>query len=430
MLILQRYFFEYAFRALLIILPFTTILSIFTHEKLGIPWFSYIKEALVASMLLVVVIYHTTNKKKIIWTRYDSILFIYVIIFVLVSVFTTGIKGIIYGGRYDFEFLVAFFAIFHGFSFLEKSVSYYLKLFLIAWWIALFMSLLLKWPFSEDLLLYVWYSGDPSHWQFGSSLPIFHGVDWANVRRFQWIFDGPNTMGAYILLYIGIFAYYLRFKKEWYFVIGGCIGILLMALIYTYSRSAIIWFLLWMGYILLFLSKRLWKSYRTQTMAIFILVSLIIGWVFIQYSGNLGAIISRGWSTQWHSERMVEWVKRAVTHPFGQWLWSAGPAYRYTQNLEWKDRKEIENLDRFYIPESWYIQQFIEWWILWGILFIMLMWVILIGLYKTHILLAGTFVSLLAMNFFLHTFESAFLSVSLFLLIGLFLGSHHALRSK
>lgn len=136
-------------------------------------------------MLLAVVVFHVIRKKKIIWMRYDILLFIYVGMLLVVSFFTTGMKGIIYGGRYDFEFLVAFFAIFHGFSFLEKPVAYYLKIFLISGGIALFMSLLLKWPFSEDLLLYVGYSGDPSHWQFGSSVPIFHGVDGANVRRFQ-----------------------------------------------------------------------------------------------------------------------------------------------------------------------------------------------------------------------------------------------------
>ncbi len=41
-------------------------------------------------------------------------------------------KGIIYGGRYDFAFLVLFFTVFHGYAFLEEKISYYLKLFLIA----------------------------------------------------------------------------------------------------------------------------------------------------------------------------------------------------------------------------------------------------------------------------------------------------------
>lgn len=49
----------------------------------------------------------------------------------------------------------------------------------------LFLSGLLKWPLTEDLLLYFGYGGNPSAWDFGGAPPIFHGVDGANVRRFQ-----------------------------------------------------------------------------------------------------------------------------------------------------------------------------------------------------------------------------------------------------
>ncbi len=423
MIILKKYFFEYAFRTLIIILPFVTILSIFFRERLGIPVFSYAKEILLVSMFLVVAIFHFTRRVRIVWTKYDLLIGLYIGLFIWVSFFTTGIRGIVYGGRYDFEFLIAFFTLFHGAIFLEKPISYYLRLFLISGGIALFISLLLKWPLSEDLLLYVGYSGNPSNWQFGSSVPIFHGVDGANVRRFQWIFDGPNTMWAYLLLYIGILAYYLRFKKEWYFVIWWVIAVLIIALLYTYSRSALIGLFLGTGLILLFLAKKLYRVYRTQMIAIFVLFLLLVGAIFIQYSGNLSAIIARGWSTQWHAERMIAGMQRVISYPLGQGLGSAGPAYRYVENLEWKNRSEIEEIDRNFIPESWYIQQFIEWGVLGGILFLLLMVMILFGLYRVHIVLAGMFLSLLAMNMFLHTFESAFLSLSLFLILGLFLSS-------
>jgi hypothetical protein len=104
---------------------------------------------------------------------------------IFISFFTTGIPGILYGGKYDFSFFIAFFALYHGYHFLEKPLSYYLKIFLISGGVMIILSMLLKWPFSEDLLLYLGYSGNPSNWQFGSSVPIFHGVDGANVRRFQ-----------------------------------------------------------------------------------------------------------------------------------------------------------------------------------------------------------------------------------------------------
>ncbi len=53
-------------------------------------------------------------------------------------------------------------------------------------------------------------------------------------------------------------------------------------------------------------------------------------------------------------------VDRVKDHPFGQGLGSAGPGYRYVQDLSEMPRSQIESLDRYYIPESWYIQQFIE----------------------------------------------------------------------
>ena len=102
----------------------------------------------------------------------------------------------------------------------------------------LFISMLLKWPLSEDLLLYLGYSGNPSNWQFGSSIPIFHGVDGANVRRFQGLLDGPNTMGAFLLLYLGMLVYFFRSKKQWFFILGCVVLVIVTLILYTYSRSA------------------------------------------------------------------------------------------------------------------------------------------------------------------------------------------------
>jgi hypothetical protein len=81
-------------------------------------------------------------------------------------------------------------------------VSYYLKLFVISGGIMLFLSGLLKWPLSEDILLAFGYCGNPSNWQACNGVPpIFHGIDGANVRRFQGLLDGPNTMGAFLILF-------------------------------------------------------------------------------------------------------------------------------------------------------------------------------------------------------------------------------------
>lgn len=426
----KKYIFDYAFRGLLLLLPFMTLLSVFTKEKLGIPGFSFIREGLLLLMVFSIFLFHIEWKLKIQWTRYDFLIGVYMVALIIVTLFTTGVSGIIYGGRYDFEFLIAFFALLHGFSILHKPISYYIRLFLIAWGIAIVLGMSLKWPFTEDVLLYFGFSGNPSNWEFGSSIPIFHGVDGANVRRLQWIFDGPNTMGAYLLLYMGVMVYYLRMKKDWYFTIGLVLMILIIGVFYTYSRSAVLWLIWWVGIIILLLFHSFWKKYKAQTIVIFWITLLFLIAIFTVYSGNMRAILERWWSTKGHSERMIQGYHRFLDHPFGQGLWSAGPAYRYVDKLQGERREDIEELDRFYIPESWYIQQFIEGGFIWGILFIWVMWVIFLGLLYIHPVLAGTFSGLLIMNFFLHTFESSFLSLSAFLIFWLIIAHKHALSKQ
>jgi hypothetical protein len=168
------------------LLPFTTILSVWTREKLGIPGFAFYKEILILIMFLSVAWYHVLGNLQIKWSWIDGLILAYIVTMFTVSVFTTGLPGIIYGGRYDFSFLLAFWILYHGSPLLAHTVSYYLRIFLISSGLMLFCSGLLKWPLSEDLLLAFGYCGNPSNWQACNGVPpIFHGIDGANVRRFQ-----------------------------------------------------------------------------------------------------------------------------------------------------------------------------------------------------------------------------------------------------
>ncbi len=415
--------FDISFRILIVLLPFVTVISVFTSEKLWIPGLSFLKELLLVIMGIVLV--YNISKKKINfrWNTYDTLFALYWWILVLITLFTTRFHGIIYGGRYDFSFFIAFLLLIHGYPLLQKPISYYLRIFLISSGIALVAGMSLKWPFSEDWLLYLGFSGNPSNWQFGGSIPIFHGVDGANVRRLQGIFDGPNTMWAYLLIYMGILTYYFRMKKNWYFVLGIVLSVGVMAIYYTYSRSALLGLVAWVGIIILFSLGNLWKKYKIQMLSFFVLLGLLWASITYIFSDNMRAIFDREGSTKGHSERMLVGYNRFLDHPFWQGLGSAGPAYRYVMNLENTKREDIENLDRFYIPESWYIQQFIEWGFIIGFLFLIFVGYILWNTIKISPILGWTFLSVLVMNFFLHTFESSLVSLSLFLLLGLFIGS-------
>jgi hypothetical protein len=122
---------------------------------------------------------------------------------------------------------------------------------------------------------------------------------------------------------------------------------------------------------------------------------------------------------------MMTGIQRFGENPWGSGLASAGPAYRYSLSLEEKSREDIEALDRYYIPESWYIQQMVEGGIPGFALFMSIIFLLLHALWRTHIALLGMFVGILGMNMFLHTFEAAYLSMLLFALLGVILGKRY-----
>jgi heme/copper-type cytochrome/quinol oxidase subunit 4 len=93
----SRYTFDYAFRALLMILPFMTVLSVFTREKIHLGGVSFIKEFLVILMLGTVAYYHITRKQKIYWNMYDLLIGIYILILGGITLFTTKFSGLVYG---------------------------------------------------------------------------------------------------------------------------------------------------------------------------------------------------------------------------------------------------------------------------------------------------------------------------------------------
>ncbi len=414
--------FDILIRFFIVFIPFFSFISVFLTYRLGIPGASFIKEIILALAGIALVYTYTRsyfwNKKYILkLTKIDYLIFIYIAVMVGATIFSTGIRGMIFGGRYDFAFLLTYLLTYHGFPLLGKPLSYYLRIFLISSGTMLLLSWLLKWPLHEDLLLYFGYSGNPSSWDFGGAPPIFHGIDGANVRRFQWLLDWPNSMWAFLIIFSGIFAYFTRFRREWYFIIAIILLWLAWMVFYTYARSAYIGPILAYLIVLIASLSSLWRLYRMQLVSVLVILSLIATSIWFLFYDRAVAIVGRAWSTQWHAERMIVGAKRTIEHPYGQWLGSAGPAYRYVMQLSHKSHDEVIELDKYYIPESWYIQQFIEWWILGWVLFLILTVVFFIVLMGIHPILGALFFGVSTMNLFLHTFESSIVSLSLFFLI-------------
>lgn len=239
--------YEKLVQALIIFLPWSTLASVFLVYKIGIPGGNFLKEILLFAIIFIFGIllfqkYRATKKCPLQISWLDIAILAYIVVMTVVTIFTTGVRGLIFGGRYDFVFLIVFLLMFHSKDFLQKPLSHYIKIFLYSAGAMLFVSGILKFPLSEELLLYVGYSPYVSAWDFGGAPPIYHGIDGASVRRFQGLLDGPNTMGAFIILFSGLLIYYTRKMKDWYFVLGLVVLGLTMMVIYTYSRSALIGF--------------------------------------------------------------------------------------------------------------------------------------------------------------------------------------------
>lgn len=421
--------YDILFQSLIIFLPFYVLVTVFLKYQLEISFAPYIKEWILSIMGLCVLVYKIYTKTS--FSKIDIAIGAYILYLVVLSIFSTGFNWIVYGWRYDFEFLIAFLIAYHGSSLLTHKISYYLKLFLLSWGLAIAIGVLIRFFLGEDILLHVWFSWNPSTWQTGSSVPIFHGIDGANVRRFQWIFDGPNTTAAFLIFYTSVLVYYFRNKKDWHFFLGMVIFFLAGLIFLTYSRSGMIAFIGSIGVVSLFYFKTLFTRYKLQLISVIVIFITLFWLLFLRYGwvGN-GAVTVRPWSSQWHLERMITGMNFFFEKPWWHGLWFAGPAYRYLHANEVTDGIKIDDLDKKYIPESWYIQQLVEWGVVAFILFLSILYLISQGLFRYHPFLFGGFFGILVMNFFLHTFESTYLSLLVFLIAGLVIGRKSKQNSR
>jgi O-antigen ligase len=104
---------------------------------------------------------------------------------------------------------------------------------------------------------------------------------------------------------------------------------------------------------------------------------------------------------------MVNGIEEFKSQPLGHGLAESGPAYRLVHDIT--DIPESQ-----YIPESWYIQQLVEGGVIGFLLFLGIMGMITWQLYKKSVFMFGGFVSILIINFFLHSFEASYVSILLF----------------
>ncbi|MDD2891450.1 MAG: O-antigen ligase family protein [Candidatus Gracilibacteria bacterium] len=417
--------FDRIFRIFLILLPWSVLASVFLGSKLAIPGVNFFKEIFLGTLIIVLVLDFWKRK---IFPKLDILDYLigsyigYLVIVTLVN--GLGLASLVYGGRYDFEFLIAFLVAKHGSGLLVGSVSQYVKIFLISASSALAIGILVRFVFHETILLHFGFSPNLSNWSFGGTPPIYHGIDGARVRRFQGIFDGPNPAAYFIIVYLGLLAHYFRTKKAYHFLVGIWSIILLGLVFLTYSRSALIGIVLGCVTLVIFSLGTIWRKYKKESIYIVLLLAVLLGLFYLRYEGTIDRIILRSGSSQGHFDRAMTGIERFQEHPMGQGLGTAGPAYRYVVKLADDPiyGGDIKASEDYYIPESWYIQQLVEGGVVAFVLFCAIIGTIAWLIFPLSPALFASFIAVLTMNLFLHSFESVYISLILFLILGVFVG--------
>lgn len=402
-------------RFLVIILPFYVVIKVFFEHKLWITNFWFFIKEFVIVLLFFSMIYEFYKIKKFPKLEVlDYLILLYFLYWIFITFYNSlWLKSLIYWARYDYMFLVVFLIYRHSKQFLQITVKKLLISFIFSWSIALLFSIMLKFRVWEDALLLIWFSDYISNWTFNWNIPIYHWLENSWIKRFQWIYDWPSAMWFFLILYTFIFVFLQ--KKKWELYVYLVWIILFVLLFLTYSRSALlgVFASVW---ILLFLDiKNIYKKYKKELLSL-IIVWFIFTWIFwIIYREKISNVILRTSSTTWHFDRMAIWINRFLEKPLWSWLAESWPAYRnvYPDKNTRKD-------EEYYIPESWFVQQLTEWWIIYFLLFLSIFWIILSKLFKKSKLIFSLLLAILVMNIFLHIFEATYLSILLFIFIWLF----------
>lgn len=303
-------------KSFLVFLPFSVFASVFLSFKVGIPGVNYVKELLLLAIAGTVAYAYFRDKR---WPSLDKVDYLIAgyVAWMLVSTLVngSGIRHFVYGGRYDFEFLFAFVAFKHAYAYLPSKISEYVRLFLYSASAAILIGLFIRFVLHEEILLHFGFSPNLSNWKFGGSVPIYHGIDGANVRRFQGIFDGPNPAAFFMMAYLGLLFHFFKTKKEELFAVSVWAMAVFGLILYTYSRSALVGIALGVGLLVVISLKAIWKKHRQAFFVAIPLIMLFAGAFYVKFETSMDRIILREGSSKGHFDRMITGIERFRENP-------------------------------------------------------------------------------------------------------------------
>ncbi len=309
------------------------------------------------------------------------------------------------GAKYDYLFLYALLIV-KDFYFSDDEIKGLVKSVLVGGSLAILSSYVLHFIVKPENFTLFGFRQDWSTWKPQDALAYCQKIENQELCRMSGTFAGPNQFGAYIVVFLAPLLLWWQKGKailtSRYLAI--VIGILaLVALFLTYSRAAyigafltVITFL----YLRYGLQNDLFKKIIKITIPVIILLPLLALLAF-----DRGNLFIRPGSTQKHWESWQLGITEIAKHPFGQGLGSSGPA--------------SFNFEHPIIPENWYLQVGVELGIIGLLLFLAILFLIAKNLHQQRqFTFLASFIGIMAMAMFLHTFEDAPTSLTLFILLG------------
>ena len=392
------------------------------------------KEGLLAVILLVAFLEWLKSKKKWKFDEIDLSIVLLIALSLVVTNFTHGDwKLYLFGFKYDFIPLIAFFAL-RRVEWSEKFIKNAFRL-LIGVGVAVSGFGLVAMFLPQAWFTLLGYSDLHSLYLPDAPLAAFQQIESLGIRRMQSVMSGPNQLGLWLLIPFSISVIKMlrgSVTGHWSLVTGLFgLGILL-----TFSRSA------WIAAFVIFVivlyqtqSKKAFKKSVTQ------IVGLIIVSVIVLTMVQPGVLL-RLTSSSGHFTRPIEAWQIMNKHKFGLGLGMAGPASNRVSDAcvnlpegsdaSWaSDRPDlcvfvgetqIQPPDREckcpFLPENWYLQIGTELGIIGFALYLGFIFMVIRKLQKNNkirpVFLAFIGISIAAL--FLHAWEGSAVAYTIWML--------------
>ncbi len=343
-------------------------------------------------------------------------------------------KAALLGFKYDVFFLFAII-IWYYLPVFRQNISFYLK----SLFASIFLILIIFVPVyisghTLEFYSFFGYSTEASTYNPNWCLAYSQNVEWWH-NRFQATFWGPIRFSVFLTVFYLLYMWFILYRKNFNKRLIVSLIILptflfFLALFFAYTKTAILWFLIWTSiFAYLTYTQRFWKVIsKTYLTAISILALMPISallYIKRDLFLHLWAMINR-------LENLKISFEMLWYNMFGHWLWIAGPASQLWALINYDAPEQsiyFSGKIHKFLPENWYMQIFLEQGILGGFFFIGL--ILMLGVYLYRIVknkkdflsiwFFSAFVALAFMANFTHSFEESATSYLFFLLVWAYL---------